>query len=73
LKENEMNAPNLVVRFELAGDPKMHVKGAARMIVDGHGTVMLYDGAGELVSSIETAKLRSFNIYAFPDPRALVS
>jgi len=68
-----MNNLNLVVKFELASDPQIHVDGAARMHVDGRGSLKLYDGAGELVRSIETAGLRSFSIHAVSRPQALAA
>jgi hypothetical protein len=69
----QMSDLNLVVKFQLAGDPQIHVNGVARMKVDGRGTLLLYDGTGELVSSIKTADLQSFSIRTFPCPQALAA
>jgi hypothetical protein len=38
-----MTSPNLVVTFTLAGDSRVHVRGAARIKVDGRGGLTLID------------------------------
>ena len=46
-------SPNLVVIFRVAGDSQVHIKGASRIKVDGHGGLTLYDtdnGESELVN-----------------------
>ena len=48
-----MTLPNLVVTFTVAGDSRVHVRGAARIKVDGRGGLTFFDsekGSQELVS-----------------------
>jgi hypothetical protein len=52
---------NLVLRFKLAGDSRVHVKGAARIRVDGRGGLMLYNGRGT-AEEIDLRRLQSFSI-----------
>jgi hypothetical protein len=61
-----MTSPNLVVTFTLAGDSRVHIRGAARIKVDGRGGLTLIDaekGSSELVSLV---CLRSLTIQAVP-------
>jgi hypothetical protein len=44
-----MDNLNLVVKFMLAGDAQLHVKGAARIKVDGRGGLLLYGAQGGAV------------------------
>jgi hypothetical protein len=57
-----MNDSNLVVKFMLAGDRRLHVKRAARIKVDGRGGMLLFDACGEAVESIELGALESFDL-----------
>jgi hypothetical protein len=50
----------LVVKFMLAGDGQLQVKGAARIKVDGRGGLLLYDSQGASVETIELGSLKSF-------------
>ena len=53
---------NLVLTFTLTGDSRVHVKGAARIKVDGRGGLTLFDveeGRSEIVS---LGRLRSLTI-----------
>jgi hypothetical protein len=59
-----MTAPQLLVTFTVNGDSRVHVKGAARIKVDGRGGLTLYDaqsGAPELVSlgCLQTLTIRT--------------
>jgi hypothetical protein len=48
-----MIAPNLLLKFKIEGDNRVHIRGAARIKVDGCGALMLYgteDGTAESVS-----------------------
>jgi hypothetical protein len=38
-----MTSPNLVLTFTLAGDSRVHVRGAARIKVDGRGGLTLFE------------------------------
>ena len=61
-----MTPTNLVLTFTLAGDSRVHVRGAARIKVDGRGGLTLFgaeNGCAELVSLV---RLRSLTIQAAP-------
>ena len=58
----KMDNLNLVVKFTVAGDGRLHVKGAARIKVDGHGGLLLYDAQGGAVETIELGALKSFRL-----------
>lgn len=53
---------NLVLKFKLAGDGQLQVKGAARIKVDGKGGLMLYDPQGGAAETIDLGQLRSLCI-----------
>jgi hypothetical protein len=57
-----MNDLNLVVKFILAGDRRLHVKRAARIKVDGRGGLLLFDARGAAVESIDLGALESFDL-----------
>ena len=57
-----MDNLNLVVKFRLAGDGRLHVKGATRIKVDGRGGLLLYDAQGGAVETIELGALRSIRL-----------
>ena len=66
-----MTLPNLVVTFTVAGDSRVHVRGAARIKVDGRGGLTLFDsekGSQELVSlgSIQSFTICSLTSLAIP-------
>lgn len=66
-----MDNLNLVVKFMLAGDGRLHVKGAARIRVDGRGGLLLYDAQGDVVETIELGALESFRLQrVLPVPAA---
>ena len=55
-----MDDLNLVVKFVLAGDGGLQVKGASRIKVDGRGGLLVYDTQGEGVETIALGSLKSF-------------
>jgi aerobic-type carbon monoxide dehydrogenase small subunit (CoxS/CutS family) len=57
-----MDDLNLVVKFMLAGDAQLHVKGAARIKVDGRGGLLLYGAQGGAVETIELGAQKSFRL-----------
>ena len=57
-----MDNLNLILKFKLAGDDRLHVKGAARIRVDGRGALMLYNMQSRAVETIDLRTLRSFCI-----------
>ena len=57
-----MDNLNLIVKFMLAGDDRLHVKGAARIKVDGRGGLMLYDAKGGGVETIEPGAVKSIRL-----------
>jgi hypothetical protein len=71
-----MDNLNLVVKFMLAGDGRLHVKGAARIKVDGHGGLLLYDAQGATVQTIELGALKTFRLqqvcHTCAEPAALL-
>jgi hypothetical protein len=54
-----MDNLNLVVKFMLAGDGLLQVKGATRIKVDGRRGLLLYDAQGGGVETIELGSLQS--------------
>ena len=65
-----MDNLNLVVKFMLAGDGRLHVKGAARIKVDGRGGLLLYDAQGGGVETIELGALKSIRLQQMRHARA---
>lgn len=65
-----MNNLNLILKFKLAGDDHLHVKGAARIKVDGRGALMLYNAQSRAVETIDLRTLRSFSIQQVSPARA---
>ena len=62
LPEVETEAVQLVVKFMLAGDGRLHVEGVARIKVDGRGGLLLYDAQGGTVETIELGALKSIRL-----------
>jgi hypothetical protein len=52
-----MDNLNLVVKFMLAADGLLQVKGASRIKVDGRGGLLLYDAQGGSVETIQLGEL----------------
>jgi hypothetical protein len=59
-----MNDLNLVVKYTVAGDSRVHVKGAARIKVDGRGGLTLYDPESGRSEQVELGQLQSLKIQA---------
>ena len=53
---------NLLVKFTVTGDAEMHVRCAARISVDGHGGLVVYDSATGRAERITLAELNSLRI-----------
>ena len=60
-----MKTLNLLLKYKLAGDSRIHVKGATRIKVDGRGGLMLYDVNTGAAETINLSQLRSFSIQPF--------
>ncbi len=60
-----MTSPNLLVTFTLAGDSKVHVRGAARIKVDGRGGLTLID-TEKGSESVTLGRVQSLRIQAVP-------
>lgn len=54
------DALNLVLKFKLAGDARLHVKGAARIRVDGRGGLTFCDAQTGTMERIQLSDLQSF-------------
>jgi hypothetical protein len=50
------------VKFELAGDTRLHVKGASRIKVDGRGGLLLYGSGSPVAETIDLSQLQSLCI-----------
>jgi hypothetical protein len=55
---------NLILKFKLAGDAQVHVKGATRIRVDGLGNLLLCDAHSGAMERIELKKLETFQIHS---------
>ncbi len=60
----ELTSLNLILKFKLAGDAKLHVKGATRIKVDGLGNLLLCDAQSGTMEKIELKKLETFQIHS---------
>lgn len=56
-----MNDFNLVVKLKLANGGGVQIKGAARIKVDGRGSLMLFDPQGG-IEAIEVGQIESFSV-----------
>ena len=57
-----MDNLNLVVKFMLAADGLLQVKGASRIKVDGRGGLLLYDAQGGSVETIQLGGVQSLSL-----------
>ena len=57
-----MRNVNLLVRFTMAGAAGSEVRGAARIVVDGRGGLVVYDPATGAPERIALAELESLRI-----------
>jgi hypothetical protein len=53
---------NLVLKFKLAGDGNCHIRGAARIRLDGQGGLTVFDAGGQPAEKIDLTKLQSISI-----------
>ena len=51
-RRQTMHAPNLVLKYTIDGDSRVHIKGALRIKVDGCGALMLYGSEDGKVESV---------------------
>jgi hypothetical protein len=63
-----MNDLNLVLKFRLAGEESIQIKGAARIEVDGHGGLSFYDVQSGSVERIELSQIQSFSLRSMTRP-----
>jgi len=68
-----MSAPNLVLKYTLAGDTRLHVRGAVRIKVDGCGALTVYGAEDGKLESVSLDCLRSLTIQSIPDPLPCLS
>jgi len=54
---------NLVLAFTLAGNSDRHIRGAARIKVDGQGGLMVYAPEAGIAERIDLAEVRSLSIH----------
>jgi hypothetical protein len=62
-----MTPTNLVLTFTVAGDSMVHVRGAARIKVDGRGGLTLFDAGKGQEEWVSLAGLRSLTIQSVPE------
>jgi hypothetical protein len=70
-----MKTLNLILRFRLAVDAELQVKGASRIIIDGSGNLVLHNLDDALPERINLAGVHSLSIQAMhpsslPAPKA---
>lgn len=59
-----MNHINLVLKFRLAGDGELQIKGVARIKIDGRGGLIFYEVHTGETQTIELGKLDSFSVFS---------
>ena len=64
-----MEKLNLVVKFSLSSDRRLHVKAATRIKVDGRGGLMLYDAEDGSLETIDLQELQAFSIQPIACPK----
>ena len=57
-----MTSTNLVLTFMLSGDSRVHVRGAARIKVDGRGGLTVFDAEKGGTEVVNLGRLRSLTI-----------
>jgi len=62
-----MTVPNLVLKYMVSGDNRLHVKGASRIKVDKQGVLTVYGTEGGDSESVSLARLCSLTIHSVPD------
>jgi hypothetical protein len=61
-----MNHINLVLKFRLAGDGELQIKGVARIKIDGRGGLIFYEVPTGEIQTIEVGKLDSLSVLPMP-------
>ena len=62
-----MIAPNLVLRYTIDGDSRVHIRGAVRIKVDGCGALTVYESEGGRTESVSLGGIRSLTIQTISD------
>jgi hypothetical protein len=62
-----MDNLNLLLSYTMSGDAETHVKGAARISVDGMGGLLVYDAQTGRAERISLEQLASLRINRPPD------
>jgi hypothetical protein len=68
VREKSAERINLVLKFRLAGDDHIYIKGASRLKVDGRGGLMFHDVQSGKTERIAVGELESFNILSLQTP-----
>jgi hypothetical protein len=68
-----MVAPNLVLKYIVNGDSRVHVRDAVRIRVDGCGSLTVYRAEGGKSESVSLDCLRSLSIQTVGDTSACIS
>jgi len=63
-----MKDQHLFLRYTLAGDSRVHVKTAFRVVIDGKGGLLLHQVEG-VPERLTLAELESFSIHKVAAPR----
>jgi hypothetical protein len=61
-----MNHLNLLVKFTVAGDSRVHVKGARRIKLDGRGGLTLYNAEDGEAESVSLGLVQTLSIQFLP-------
>ena len=67
-----MIAPNLVLKYTIDGDSRVHIRGAVRIRVDGCGALTVYGAEGGTSESVSLDCLRSLSIQRIADTSACI-
>jgi len=59
-----MENVNLILSFKLPGDSACRVRGAARIKIDGRGSLTVYGAENTFPETIDLAELQSFSIHS---------
>jgi hypothetical protein len=55
--------PQLFLKYTLAGDDRLHVKPAFRIVIEGKGGLLVYGSMGSRAESIELSNVQWFSIH----------
>ena len=53
----------LFLKYTLAGDDRLHVKPAFRIVIDGKGGLLVYGSKGSRAEGIKLSNVESFSIH----------